>query len=455
MDQIIRAFQDTLRKTQFLPSDRLAEYQRGLLDRLVRFARAEVPFYRDSGRLDPLFRANDTIDWDRWEDIPFLTRHEVQLEGARLQPDQLPPEHGRAWPKKTSGSTGQPVTVMHSDLSGCFAWTSLLLRAFERNGIDPTRRMAHVGAFYHDKFDISGTRQNVAWTPEFRQLGLLGERWDLASTRPADFLVEMVAGLHPNYLQVMPANLQLMAAHDPQSRLAQLKLDGVISYGESFDPRAKTEIESWLGCPVFETYASNEVGLMATTCPHCRRFHTEAEAVRVEIIGDDGHAVASGGTGRVIVTPLYNYAMPLIRYISADVARRGADNGCRITLPALDEVLGRINAPFVFPGGIAIRPSLPFSILIGYLGARRFQVAQVAEDRCEMRIVPGSIAPADMKFEEVTQLIRKTWWDGIQIDYKIVDSLPDTPKPRPFVSELPERSAQTPSDSAGSDGPLS
>ena len=57
MEQIVGNFLETLRRTQFLPRDRLATYQRAQLEGLVRHARTHVPFYRESGRLDPLFAA--------------------------------------------------------------------------------------------------------------------------------------------------------------------------------------------------------------------------------------------------------------------------------------------------------------------------------------------------------------------------------------------------------------
>src|SRR5262249_4370793 len=148
--------------------------------------------------------------------------------------------------------------------------------------------------------------------------------------------------------------------------------------------------------------ASIEGGFIATTCPHCGRFHVEAEAIRVEVIGDDDRSVAPGGSGRVVITPLYNYAMPLIRYALTDIARTGADGSCVITLPVLEEVLGRERVPFIFRGNVAVRPAIHTGTFIRCLGARRFQIAQVADDRCEVRFVPGSIDKADMQFEEVT-----------------------------------------------------
>jgi phenylacetate-coenzyme A ligase PaaK-like adenylate-forming protein len=441
MEQVVQAFLDTLRKTQFLPPERLLEHQRGLLERLVRHARAHVPFYRDSGRLDILFRSDDSIAWERWEELPILTRRDVQFGGAGLKAENLPREHGSTWQKHTAGSTGEPLSVTHTDLSGGLAWASVLLRSLERNGIDPTRRLLNVVSASPDKVGASETRRYEAWCPELFHLGIYGERFEIACSRSTDNLVEALVDLRPPYMEVFPSSLQLMVAQDPDRALAQVGLEAVISHGETFEPRAKAEIEDQLGCPIFEFYGCNEAGFLATTCPHCGRFHIESEVVRVELVADGGRIAAPGEAGRVVITPLYNYAMPLIRYSLADVARQGAEGGCSITLPALDQVLGRERAPFVFPGNISIRASLPIRHVIRFLGAHRFQVAQVADDRCEMRIVPGTIAPAEMQFAEMTRLIRSYWWDGLQIDYKIVDSLPENAKPQVFVREMPERTA--------------
>src|SRR5262245_21467411 len=69
-------FLAALDQTQWLSADRLQLYQRRLLDRLLRHARAETEFYAD--RLAPLFRGDDSIDWDGWQEIPILRRELAQ-----------------------------------------------------------------------------------------------------------------------------------------------------------------------------------------------------------------------------------------------------------------------------------------------------------------------------------------------------------------------------------------
>ena len=175
------------------------------------------------------------------------------------------------------------------------------------------------------------------------------------------------------------------------------------------------------------------------TCPHCGRIHVYAELANVELISDTNEPAAPGEVGRVVATPFYNYAMPLIRYDHEDYAQRGFPGQCRITLPTFDKLIGKQHPPFVFPGR-TIRPTLPAQWVIDCLGAKMYQVAQVSETRCEFRIVPGTMAPSDMRLDEMTRLLRSAWWEGVQIDYKIMDELPRRSaraKAQSLVQEMP------------------
>ena len=44
-----------------------------------------MPFYRDSGRLKPLFRADGAFDMAGWNDVPILTRNEAKANEDALQ----------------------------------------------------------------------------------------------------------------------------------------------------------------------------------------------------------------------------------------------------------------------------------------------------------------------------------------------------------------------------------
>jgi phenylacetate-CoA ligase len=435
--QMMRRFLETLRRTQFLPAEKILDYQRGLLERLLRHARAHVPFYRDTGRLDPLFDG-DTVAWERWNEVPVLTRSDVRQSRAAMQSEALSEEHGKTWTMSTSGSTGEPVTVTHTWLSRSIGWTAVLLRDYERHGVDPTRRLAWLSPWDATKQDVKAIHRRDSWYPEFASLGLFGERYDIADTRDVRELVEVVISLRPDYLRIQPIVLDLMCANDSQGRLRDLGVGAITTVGEHLSQEAKARAEAHFRCRSIDHYGSIECGRMASTCPHCGRFHVHAEVSYVEVIDDKGEATPPGAVGRIVATPLYNYAMPLIRYDHADQAEVGFPGGCPVMLPALNAVHGKERTPFKFPGGIVIRPTLPHDPVLRLLGAQSYQVAQVADDRCEFRLVAGTMAESEMRFDEMTAVLRAMWWDGLQVNYRIVETLPrgNYGKLKLFVREM-------------------
>src|SRR5437660_9384419 len=136
--EIVPRLVASLAKTQYTPAEELLQNQRDLLERLIRHARAHVPFYRDTGRLDVLFKPDDMIDWETWPQVPLLTRLDIRHAGDALRSRELPPSHGEVWSYSSSGSTDHPITVWHSDLSNRVVRLALQLREFERHQIDAT-----------------------------------------------------------------------------------------------------------------------------------------------------------------------------------------------------------------------------------------------------------------------------------------------------------------------------
>ena len=71
---------EMLMESQFWPPAKMLEFQRSQLAQLLRHAKATVPFYKT--RLDPLFEKNDDINWDRWHEIPIVTRADLRDQPA-------------------------------------------------------------------------------------------------------------------------------------------------------------------------------------------------------------------------------------------------------------------------------------------------------------------------------------------------------------------------------------
>ena len=97
----------------------------------------------------------------------------------------------------------------------------------------------------------------------------------------------------------------------------------VISYAETLTPTNAASIRQAFRCEVVNYYSSWEVPQMAQTCPdNPELLHVNSERVLLRVVRPDGTTASPGESGRVVVTDLGNYVMPLINYFIGDSRRR-------------------------------------------------------------------------------------------------------------------------------------
>src|SRR5690606_36464707 len=117
-------------------------------------------------------------------------------------------------------------------------------------------------------------------------------------------------------------------------------------------------VSDGLPARVLDTYGCQEAGKLALACPE-GRYHVCVESVLLEIIDDAGAPVGPGGEGWVVITSLFNYATPFIRYRLGDraVAGDGEPCPCGRTLPVIARILGCARNMLVMPDGSRRWPS--------------------------------------------------------------------------------------------------
>ena len=144
--------------------------------------------------------------------------------------------------------------------------------------------------------------------------------------------------------------------------------------------------ERW-GVPVTDIYSAAETGPIAFQCPEHGRYHVQAESMLLEVLDADGAPCAPGDTGQVVLTPLHNFAMPLLRYAIDDMAQVGQACPCGRTLPVLSRIPGRARAMLVLASGERRFPYYGHSALMRVDAIMQHQVVQKTFDVVEVRLV--------------------------------------------------------------------
>ncbi len=380
VDPAIVKFLAAIEETQFLTPDRMQAYQRRLLDRLLRHARSETAFYAD--RLAPVFRADDSIDWDRWTEIPILTRGQAQENADALFARTTPAVTGKTLTSLTSGSTGRPLrhgkSALQNVASACANERFLRWHKLDPRALVGLLSFAPGEALYPDG----------ETAPQWRVAEEDSPCATLNIDTPLFQQIEWLRRVRPAILASFPSNLReigRMAAEEG----APLSFDAVLTYGEAVTPALSAAIRAGFGRAPLDQYGATEVGHIAATCPHSGKLHVTADLVRVEIVGDDDRPAPPGVPGRILVTSFYNYATPFIRYDIGDIGvLAGEPCGCGRTLPVLESVLGRSRNVFHYSDGTSALPHLESEDVQPFVAHRQFQVVQTAVDRIEYRYVP-------------------------------------------------------------------
>lgn len=125
---------------------------------------------------------------------------------------------------------------------------------------------------------------------------------------------------------------------------------------------------------LISTYASTEMGAAFTECTHGKGGHLNPDLLVLEVVDEEGKAVASGEMGEVVVTPLDIEATPLIRYKTGDLCHVYYETcSCGNATPRLGPVVGRKQQMIKYKG-TTIFPSAIENVLAG-LGIELYQIS--------------------------------------------------------------------------------
>lgn len=113
-----------------------------------------------------------------------------------------------------------------------------------------------------------------------------------------------------------------------------------ISGSEVLSMEMKKCIKKVLGCAVVDRYSNEENGFLAQTGDCSESFQVNTASFLIEILKQDSNESAEvGEVGRVVVTDLYSFAVPLIRYDTGDLAIKSGERDGWVT--ELSTIQGR------------------------------------------------------------------------------------------------------------------
>mgnify|MGYP006425853941 CR=1 FL=1 len=362
------------------------------LGALIAFAKAQVPFYKETMERLP---AELWLEEEEWLSLPVVGK-ELLLEREKdLIPRALPKGHRALGYIQSSGTTGRPTKVLHSQRNSLI-FSHLKQREYRWYGWNPSSRLAiirlpsQLPKPKRQPIQIGQTLQGKSW-PNVGSLFQTGPFFGFGVTNPIEEQVKWLEAINPDYLLSYAESLEhLSFAMDAPYGGSQLK--GLQSISETMTMDMRERVTRNFPVPLNQNYGLNELGLVASRCPEGGRYHVHHEFFHLEIIREDGRLCQPGERGKILVTDLSNLAMPLIRYDTDDLAvATDQECPCGRTLPCFGEVVGRYSRIAHLPPETLTRVGLlrealshcPENLI---RPLRRFQIVQRKEGSFTLKV---------------------------------------------------------------------
>lgn len=291
------------------------------LEGILNFARKNVPYYRQFSKRSFL------------EDFPVINKNIIRdnqnlffTDGFKLK---------KFHKVTTSGSTGAPLTIWQ-DRKKRIRHTAENIYFSELAGYIIGTRLYYLRVWnrVNKKSFFESLLQNI----------VMVDASDLSERNFELFLKEIERDSKTKSILAFSSTFEALAQYIVRtSRKIRTKVNCLLTISETLPEGARNILKEAFQCPVISRYSNMENGFLAQQCgDESGEYHVNTTGFHIELLHPEkDEPVQEGEAGRIIVTDLFNYAMPIIRYDTGDIAILSEKSACGRFGPVFVSVEGR------------------------------------------------------------------------------------------------------------------
>lgn len=197
-------------------------------------------------------------------------------------------------------------------------------------------------------------------------------------------------------------------------------IKGIIAMSEHLSEDIRLKAQELFGCSVIARYSNMENGFIAQQFDNSGKYLVNTADFIIEILNmDNDEPVEDGVKGRIVITDLYNYAMPFIRYDTGDIGSlQTTPDGKRV----LTSIEGRKSDVITNTIGEIMSPHVITNTMWSYTDVNQFQFIQVGKKEYKIRLNLGG--KKFLKEAELTNKLRNYFGDDAEFSYEYVNEIP-------------------------------
>ncbi len=387
------------------------------LRELIEHCWKNVPFYKASFARAG-FKPGHLKSLADFAKIPLLSRPDLQdhFEDLRaVNASQFEPEQC-----SSGGAIGQPVKFL-LDRKAIALEKACVRRHWHRSGYKDGEPAANLRglrlAFKPGEYSMVDKGENCLYLSSYdlapQTVAVYAKAFN--KFRPALFNSYASSGaLFANLVE--HSDLKI---HSPQA---------IVCASETLYPHQRERIESVFKSKVWDWYGLTELVGNASECELHNGYHISMEQGYIEVLDDNGVAVAPGEVGEIVATGLHNFSMPLVRYRTGDLGEFTDELcPCGRTSRMIKSIQGRVFEFIETPSGLRLTATALNVHDNTWDKVLQFQYVQKARDSVLLRVIKAN-AFTETDERRVLDRMGARFGDEIHLRIEYVSEMPKTPR---------------------------
>ena len=385
----------------------LEKFSNNQIDKLIGFVSKNNSYYKNIKYIN--------------NSVPLLTKPLINKNFKKLKSKKF---FTKTYLNSSGGSTGKSQTFLQD--YNYSNWSSATVLFYYRNilGVDPN--CAKKIVLWGSERDIFNQRDypNIISNWLTNTVFLNSFKLD---EKILDQYIQTIKNYQPVYIRGYAGSLYQLSKQAKNRGVSFKGIKFVSSAAEKLRDFMKKEITETFNCPVYDFYGSREVGAIAGECTK-NNMHLFTFNNIVEIVDRSNKRICDGKKGKIVVSNLHNYSMPLIRYEIGDIGSITSKKcDCRLKLPILSEIDGRITDHFVKKNGEMIHGEYFTHLFYFRNWVKEFQVTQESYDLIIIDIVKKGLRSIK-DIEDISNKIKLVMGNRCIVKWRYVNNIKKTPQ---------------------------
>lgn len=425
--QKVRKYLPQVEKDQHKTLAEIDELRDRKLREIARVAYHNIPFYMN--RFNAVnVHSEDIQTIGDLQRLPVLSKKDVLDNEKGLIDPNL---HQKLYQRKTGGSTGMTLHFV-KEAKALALSDAIMYRCYAWYGID-------IGDKQVRFWGVPVTRER-RWKERLKDFVLNRIRISAFDISKESCLrqYKCIKKFKPAYFYGYTTAIYgfCLFLKEAGISLNDLNLKAVICTAEKMYSHHRKLFDEVFNCPVVDEYGSAEHGIIAFQCKEGNK-HMMADHLCIEFLDENDQPVKLGDPGRIVITDLSSFAMPLIRYDIGDIGRASNEKcSCGIRLPQMEVMEGR-KEDFIRKANGELVHAAYLCYTLKEDTVHEFKMYQKTIDLLHVQIVRSQTF-SDSTEKILENNLRTALGDKVQIDFEYLERIPreKSGKLRYFISEL-------------------